>query len=113
MRRNVEVAWTGGAAVTRSTAGSVAWQPAPRFVDRDTDLAGSGPVCPLPGRVIAVHVAEDERVADGKVLMVIEAMKMEHTITANGDAVVGAVRFAVGDRVDAGDLLVELESPTE
>ena len=40
--------------------------------------------------------------------MVIEAMKMEHTITATGPATVVAVRFDVGDRVDTGDLLVEL-----
>jgi len=63
--------------------------------------------------VIAVHVVPGDHVADGTVLIVIEAMKMEHTITAHGDAVVGAVRFGVGDRVDAGDLLVELEAPAE
>ena len=113
VRRTVEVTRAGDAAVTHSMAGSVTWEPAPRFVDHDADLAGSGPVCPLPGRVIAVHVAPGERVADGTVLMVIEAMKMEHTITAHADAIVGAVRFAVGDRVDAGDLLVELESAVE
>ena len=42
--------------------------------------------------------------------MVVEAMKMEHKITAAGDAVVVDVPFVVGDRVDAGDLLVALEA---
>jgi biotin carboxyl carrier protein len=41
--------------------------------------------------------------------MVVEAMKMEHKIIASGDAVVTEVRFAVGDRVDTGDLLVALD----
>jgi 3-methylcrotonyl-CoA carboxylase alpha subunit len=41
--------------------------------------------------------------------MVIEAMKMEHQIKAPAAARVGSVRFAVGDRVSMGDLLVELE----
>jgi biotin carboxyl carrier protein len=41
--------------------------------------------------------------------MVVEAMKMEHKIVASGDAVVTEVRFAVGDRVDTGDLLVALD----
>ena len=46
-------------------------------------------------------------------LMVIEAMKMEHTITAHADALVTEVRFQVGDRVDAGELLVVLEASPE
>jgi biotin carboxyl carrier protein len=41
--------------------------------------------------------------------MVVEAMKMEHKIIASAAATVGEVRFAVGDRVDQGDLLVALE----
>ncbi len=53
--------------------------------------------------------------SDGQVLMVVEAMKMEHKIVAPADAVVSEVRFAVGDRVDQGDLLVALDhgDPTE
>jgi propionyl-CoA carboxylase alpha chain len=113
IRHVVDVAFHGDTAVTRSHAGSVTWLRPPRFADHQSDLAGSGPVCPLPGRVIAVHVAPGTRVADGTVLMVIEAMKMEHTITAHADAVVTEVRFGVGDRVDAGDLLVVLAASSE
>ena len=60
--------------------------------------------------MIAVHVEAGERVVDGQLLMVVEAMKMEHKITAHGDHVVAAVHFVVGDRVDTGDLLVRLEA---
>jgi propionyl-CoA carboxylase alpha chain len=113
IRRVVDVVFHGNTAVSRSHGGSVTWLSPPRFADHESDLAGSGPVCPLPGRVIAVHVEPGARVGDGTVLMVIEAMKMEHTITAHADAVVTEVRFAVGDRVDAGDLLVVLTAPSE
>jgi len=113
VRRAVDVVLTGDSAESRSVAGTVTWSMFPRFADHDAELTGSGPVCPLPGRVIAVHVEPGDRVADGSVLMVIEAMKMEHTITAHADAVVAAVRFAVGDRVDAGELLVVLEAPAD
>jgi biotin carboxyl carrier protein len=80
----------------------------PTLVDHDAGDAGSGPVCPLPGTVIAVHVGEGQSVEEGDLLMVVEAMKMEHRITATVAATVVAVRYEVGDRVDAGDLLVEL-----
>ncbi|HSP30385.1 MAG TPA: biotin carboxylase N-terminal domain-containing protein [Ilumatobacteraceae bacterium] len=94
---------------TRSAAGALTLTKAPRFVLHDAQAEGGGPVCPLPGTVIAVHVAAGDSVTDGQVLMVVEAMKMEHKILAPGDGTVAEVRFAVGDRVDQGDLLVALD----
>ena len=94
---------------TRSTAGALTLTRAPRFALHDAQAEGGGPICPLPGTVIAVHVAAGDSVTDGQVLMVVEAMKMEHRILAAGDATVTEVRFAVGDRVDQGDLLVALD----
>ena len=94
---------------TRSAAGALTLTRAPRFVLHDAQAEGGGPICPLPGTVIAVHVAVGDAVVDGQVLMVVEAMKMEHKILAAGDATVSEVRFAVGDRVDQGDLLVALD----
>jgi propionyl-CoA carboxylase alpha chain len=98
---------------TASPAGSITWIRPRRWVDHDADEAGSGPVSPLPGTVIAVHVEVGQTVVDGQLLMVVEAMKMEHKITAHGDHVVATVHFGVGDRVDTGDLLVALSSPDQ
>jgi 3-methylcrotonyl-CoA carboxylase alpha subunit len=61
----------------------------------------------MPGRLVAVHVAAGDRVARGATLVVLEAMKMEHAITAPADGVIAAVPFAVGDQVEDGaDLVV-------
>ncbi|MEJ6721971.1 acetyl/propionyl/methylcrotonyl-CoA carboxylase subunit alpha [Ilumatobacter sp.] len=110
VRHAVDVSIDGAAVRTRSAAGSVVFTQLPRFVEHELDDAGGGPVCPLPGTVIAVHVEVGQTVGEGHVLMVVEAMKMEHKITATTAATVGEVRFAVGDRVDQGDLLVALEA---
>lgn len=90
-------------------SGRTQWHELPRFAQHDAELAGAGPVAPLPGTVIAVRVSDGDQVVADQVLMVIEAMKMEHQITAPTAATVAAVRFNVGDRVDMGDLLVELD----
>jgi acetyl/propionyl-CoA carboxylase alpha subunit len=63
---------------------------------------------PLPGTIVALHVAPGERVARGAPLVTVEAMKMEHTLTAPYDGVVSRVAFGVADRVQAGAILVEL-----
>ena len=109
VRHAVDVAIEGETVRTRSAAGSVVFSQLPRFIEHELDIAGGCPVCPLPGTVIAVHVAVGQTVGEGDVLMVVEAMKMEHKIIASAAATVGEVRFAVGDRVDQGDLLVALE----
>jgi 3-methylcrotonyl-CoA carboxylase alpha subunit len=63
---------------------------------------------PLPGTVVAVHVAEGQRVARGAPLVTVEAMKMEHTLTAPHEGIVARVAFGVAERVAAGAVLVEL-----
>jgi len=63
---------------------------------------------PLPGTVVAVHVATGEHVPRGAPLVTVEAMKMEHTLTAPHDGVVARIAFGLGDRVAAGAVLVEL-----
>ena len=74
------------------------------------DVAGSGHlVAPMPGNVVAVQVAQGDTVEAGDTLMVIEAMKMEHTIVAPAEATVAEVFFAVGDQVEEGNQLIKLE----
>jgi 3-methylcrotonyl-CoA carboxylase alpha subunit len=67
-------------------------------------------VSPMPGHVLQVLVKAAERVRRGQPLMIIEAMKMEHTIVAPADGVVQAVHFANGERVEEGAELLELEA---
>ena len=70
------------------------------------DGAGAGLVAPMPGKVIAVHVAAGSRVAKGTPLLVMEAMKMEHAIVAPEDGIVEAVLYAAGEQVAEGAPLV-------
>ncbi len=99
-----------GALRVRSAGGSTTWVPLAPFTDHDASDAAGGPVSPLPGSVVSVHVAAGDEVADGDLLVVVEAMKMEHRIVATADATVTEVLVGAGDKVDAGDLLVALES---
>jgi 3-methylcrotonyl-CoA carboxylase alpha subunit len=63
---------------------------------------------PMPGRVVQLLAAPGEAVSRGQALMVIEAMKMEHTIAAPRDGTIEAVRYAVGDLVEEGAELIAL-----
>ncbi len=113
VRHGVRVRVNGMNIVTSSPAGALEWSVPPKFDEHDRSAMHGGPVSPLPGTVIAVHVAVGDEVTEGQLLMVVEAMKMEHQITAAADATVSEVRFDVGDRVDQGDLLVALEAPVK
>jgi acetyl/propionyl-CoA carboxylase alpha subunit len=63
---------------------------------------------PLPGTIVAVHVATGQQVARGTPLVTVEAMKMEHTLTAPYDGVVARIAYGLTERVQAGATLVEL-----
>ena len=71
--------------------------------------AGGRVLAPMPGQVVSVAVSEGDRVRPGDVLVVVEAMKMEHEVRAPGPGTVTAVRFAPGDRVEEGVELVSVD----
>ena len=62
----------------------------------------------MPGRVIAVRATEGQSVRAGEVIVVIEAMKMEHAVVAPTDATVERVAVAEGDQVERGAVVAEL-----
>ena len=64
---------------------------------------------PMPGRITAVHVRRGERVTSGQRLIALEAMKMEHVISAPSDGIIMEICYAVGDQVAEGANLVVFE----
>jgi biotin carboxyl carrier protein len=66
----------------------------------------------MPGHVLDVRVAEGDTVQSGAVLVVLEAMKMEHSLTAPWDGRVAAIHVKAGDRVEEGADLVLLQPAT-
>ena len=64
---------------------------------------------PLPGKIIDLRVKAGDTVSKGQPLLVLEAMKMEHTLAAPADGKVKSVRYAVGEQVTEGAELVEFE----
>jgi len=68
--------------------------------------AADGVAAPMPGRVIQVRVAPGQKVRRGEALMVLEAMKMEHTLSAPRDGTVESVGAAEGDQIAEGVELV-------
>jgi 3-methylcrotonyl-CoA carboxylase alpha subunit len=72
----------------------------------DTLDHGGSLAAPMPGKILSIAVAPGASVTRGQALIVMEAMKMEHTITAPKDGVVGEVFYAVGDQVAEGTPLI-------
>jgi propionyl-CoA carboxylase alpha chain len=90
-------------------AGDVALVAVPRFPEAEREIVAGGLVAPMPGTVLAVHVHPGDQVSAGQLLMIVEAMKMEHRITAPHPGVVGEIHAQRGDQVAAGDVLVVIE----
>ena len=68
-----------------------------------------GLTAPMPGNVLATHVAAGDEVREGQLLLVLEAMKMQHRITAPFDGTVKELPVREGDQVENGALLVLIE----
>jgi 3-methylcrotonyl-CoA carboxylase alpha subunit len=73
------------------------------------DAAPSHLAAPMPGRIVQLLVEAGARVVRGQPLLVLEAMKMEHTVKAPADGTVRALRYAAGDLVEEGAELCDFE----
>ena len=110
-----EVARTG--TVTRegdrvwvqTSAGEVSLQELPRFPEATLQTLAGDYTAPMPGKVVSVHVAAGQAVKAGDLLLILEAMKMEHRITAAADGKVAELRVAEGGQVEAGQVLLAME----
>ncbi len=101
-------ALTGGYLVDLP-GGSVTFESQGRFAEIEVAGPAGGLVAPMPGRVLDVRAAVGDRVTAGQVLVVMEAMKMEHHLSAANDGVVSEVRAEVGAQVDNGAVLVVVD----
>jgi propionyl-CoA carboxylase alpha chain len=77
----------------------------PRFPDHAHEAVAGGLVAPMPGKVVKVLVQLGQAVAAGAALLVLEAMKMEHTVRAAEAGTVRELHVAVGDQVESDRLL--------
>ncbi|WP_417628055.1 acetyl/propionyl/methylcrotonyl-CoA carboxylase subunit alpha [Pararhodobacter aggregans] len=83
--------------------------PDPLAREADAGAAAGVVLAPMPGLVKAVFVTKGEAVVKGARLAVLEAMKMEHTLTAGRDGIVAEVLAGAGQQVEAGAALIALE----
>ncbi len=74
------------------------------------EAAGGRLTAPMPGKVVAVLASAGQEVKKGEPLVIMEAMKMEHTITAPGDGLVEEVLYQVGDQVADGAPLLAFKA---
>ncbi|HKA13517.1 MAG TPA: biotin carboxylase N-terminal domain-containing protein [Myxococcota bacterium] len=108
-RSRARITQRGERVIVGGPRGDVELAIAPRFaIPGDASTAG-GFVARMPGKVIDLRVGAGDRVAAGQTLLVLEAMKMEHPMSAAEPGVVREVRVSVGDQVESGAILLVVE----
>ena len=105
VRRAVDVHRVGAVSYVDSGLGSSALTEVPRFPDPGAAAHAGSLLAPMPGTVVRVLEEKGARVRAGAALVVLEAMKMEHTVTAPADGALAELRVAPGDQVDTGQVL--------
>ena len=82
----------------------------PRFIEPGNEVPEGGLVAPMPGKVIEVRVKKGNKVKAGDTLIIIEAMKMEHSIKATENGKVTKLMVSLNQQVDNGATLLVLDS---
>ncbi|RHW26045.1 biotin/lipoyl-binding protein [Nocardioides immobilis] len=117
VRRTFVVRVTGDAGQeavdVESPLGHVALRRKPRFVDPASQVAAGSLLAPMPGAVVAIHARVGDEVAEGQPILVMEAMKMQHTIAAPYAGTVTELAATVGQQVEAGTVLAVVTPDSE
>jgi 3-methylcrotonyl-CoA carboxylase alpha subunit len=99
----------GASALVFTGAGSFALRRKDPLAHAGADESGGGRLtAPMPGKIVALLVAQGDTVEKGAPLLVMEAMKMEHTIAAPSAGIVAQLLYAIGDQVAEGAPLLSL-----
>jgi propionyl-CoA carboxylase alpha chain len=108
--RRYRVERVGSTAYVDGSDGSSTLTEHERFPLATDQVAEGSALAPMPGGVVRVAVAEGQIVGVGQVLVVLEAMKMEHAVNASAAGVVTEVNVSVGDQVETGRILVVVDT---
>ncbi|MGH7790472.1 MAG: biotin carboxylase N-terminal domain-containing protein, partial [Candidatus Binatia bacterium] len=109
LRRAFTVATRGDQIFVHGPLGSAALSELPRFPSRWNEDMASGCLAPMPGIVRQLLVAAGDKVEKGTVMLILEAMKMEHPLVANAPGTVTEVRVEVGQMVDPDAVMIVIE----
>lgn len=66
-------------------------------------------IAPMPGLILDIMVKEGDTLTEGDSILILEAMKMENVLKAEGDGVVKSINCCIGDTVDKGQVMIEME----
>ena len=113
LRHNLTVFRAGDRIWVQDNRGEVQLTELPRFPVAEAKAISGGYRAAMPGKVIVVAVSPGESVKRGQLLLVLEAMKMEHRVVADDDGVIGAVSVVVGQQVDANQVMVVVDGGTK
>ena len=113
VRRRYQVARSAGVHYVDSALGSTALQEIPRFPDPSSMQETGSLLAPMPGAVVRVEVSEGDEVRLGTAIVVLEAMKMEHTVRAPSDGLVATIAVKSGDQVESGQVLAVVSGPDD
>ena len=112
-RHTVDVLEHGGRVWVHGPAGDILLIRQDRLPEADMEgRVPGGLVAPMPGKVVSIEVQPGDSVTEGDLLMIVEAMKMEHRVLAPHTGTVTEVRATLADQVNAGDVLVIVEEPS-
>ncbi len=105
IRRIFDVAEYGSQVFVESSLGPVRLERAPRFTDPTEEVAAGSLLAPMPGNVVRVGAAAGDTVTAGQPILWLEAMKMEHTVTAPAAGILSELNVVVGQQVEVGSIL--------
>jgi acetyl/propionyl-CoA carboxylase alpha subunit len=109
VRRVVTITRSGATRYADSALGSTTLVEQPRFPVAEAEAAAGSLVAPMPGTVVRVQAQAGDIVESGAVLVVLEAMKMEHPVRAPHAGVVAEVAVSAGQAVDQGAVLAVVD----